>query len=212
VPFTLREVRTAFGIQPKYPSAAVAWKHAIGKHPGDRTPPYGAPLFWAGGRKGFGHIAIMTSNGLVRSSDAGGRGLMGTKRLSWFERHWGQRYLGWAEGFNGMRIPGLGTPAAPDRTQPAKVVKPSKPAKPPASTVSLSNLRWGIRHQDVTVYQNALRAKGYAKYNPSGATGYYGAETKAMTAAFQQAQGWRGKDADGFPGTQTLHLLGLKAR
>lgn len=197
----LREVRTAFGIKPKYPSAAVAWKYAIGKHPKDRTPPYGAPVFWGGGRLGFGHIAIMTSNGLVRSSDAGGRGLMGTKPLSWFEAHWGQRYLGWAEGFNGVRIPSLGD---------GKPIAASKSAAN-GTSVSLSNLRWGSQNDDVKVYQQALRAKGFAKLNPSGVTGFYGAETKAMTAAFQQAQGWRGDDADGFPGRQTLQRLGLRA-
>ena len=144
----------------------------------------------------------MTSNGLVRSSDAGGRGLMGTKPLSWFEAHWGQRYLGWAEGFNGARIPGLsnGQSAAPSKSATG------------GTTVSLSNLRWGTQHNDVKVYQKALRAKGFARFNPSGVTGYYGAETKAMTAAFQRAQGWRGDDADGFPGSQTLRLLGLTAR
>jgi peptidoglycan hydrolase-like protein with peptidoglycan-binding domain len=78
--------------------------------------------------------------------------------------------------------------------------------------VSLSNLRWGIQHNDVKAYQKALRAKGFAKLNPSGVTGFYGAETKAMTAAFQRAQGWRGDDADGFPGPRTLQLLGLTAR
>jgi hypothetical protein len=202
----LREVRTAFGIKPKYPSAAVAWKYAIGKHPKDRTPPYGAPVFWGGGRMGFGHIAIMTSNGLVRSSDAGGRGLMGTKPLSWFEAHWGQRYLGWAEGFNGVRIPGLngGRPASPSKS--------ASGGTGDGTAVSLSNLRWGIQHNDVKAYQKALRAKGFAKLNPSGVTGFYGAETKAMTAAFQRAQGWRGDDADGFPGPRTLQLLGLTAR
>jgi hypothetical protein len=42
-----------------------------------------------------------------------------------------------------MRIPDLGT-AAPDKNKAAKVGKPSEPAmlgKPPAGTVSLSNLR-----------------------------------------------------------------------
>jgi hypothetical protein len=206
VPFTLREVRTAFGIKPKYPSAAVAWKYAIGKHPKDRTPPVGAPVFWGGGRMGFGHIAIMTSKGLVRSSDAGGRGLMGTKPLSWFEAHWGQRYLGWAEGFNGERIPGLGN------GKPAMASKPANGGAVGGTTVRLSNLRLGIQHNDVKVYQKALRAKGFAKFNPSGVTGLYGAETKAMTAAFQRAQGWSGDDADGFPGPRTLKLLGLTER
>ena len=202
----LREVRTAFGIKPKYPSAAVAWKYAIGKHPKDRTPPVGAPVFWGGGRMGFGHIAIMTSKGLVRSSDAGGRGLMGTKPLSWFEAHWGQRYLGWAEGFNGVRIPGLGN------GQSAPASKSASGGTADTTAVSLSNLRWGIEHNDVKVYQKALRAKGFAKFNPSGVTGFYGAETKAMTAAFQRAQGWSGDDADGFPGPRTLKLLRLTAR
>jgi peptidoglycan hydrolase-like protein with peptidoglycan-binding domain len=132
---------------------------------------------------------------------------MGTKPLSWFEAHWGQRYLGWAEGFNGVRIPGLG-----DRKPTASASRPATDRNADGTAVSLSNLRWGIKHDDVKVYQKALRAKGFANLNPSGVTGLYGAETKAMTAAFQRAQGWSGDDADGFPGRQTLKLLGLAAR
>lgn len=106
--YCLRETREAYGIGSLYADAAEAWRHALGKHPGDTTPPYGAPVYWEGGESGHGHIAIYVGDGQVRSSDAGGHGVMGTRSLDWFRSYWGLPYAGWAESVNGVYIPGLG--------------------------------------------------------------------------------------------------------
>jgi len=48
----------------------------------------------------------------------------------------------------------------------------------------LGLLQAGLRNNDVKMYQEALRTTAggvLAQYNPSGATGFYGTETKAMT-------------------------------
>lgn len=55
--------------------------------------------------------------------------------------------------------------------------------------------------------QRALISKGFAI--PAGATGTYGAQTTAAVAAFQRAQGWRGGQADGIAGPETLRRLGV---
>ena len=58
----------------------------------------------------------------------------------------------------------------------------------------------------------ALIAHGYAKYYKYGANGAsrsWGNGTFTACKAFQQAQGWRGADADGIPGPVTWARLGL---
>jgi len=76
------------------------------RHPGDRNPPRGVPVAWSGGRNGYGHRAISLGNGLIRSTDAGGPGVVATVDLGWVERNWGLRYLGWSETITGHPIPG----------------------------------------------------------------------------------------------------------
>lgn len=79
-----------------------AWDDATRKHPGDRTPPKGAPVFYAGGN--HGHIALHLGGGQIRSTDAPSAGLVSTQALTWPETHWGLRYLGWTEDLNGVDI------------------------------------------------------------------------------------------------------------
>lgn len=85
-----------------YPSAIEQWRQAHQKHPGDRTPPVGAPVYFAGGR--FGHIAIYVGDGRVRSTDSGGAGRMATTSIDWFRTHWGYSYLGWTGDIGGRAI------------------------------------------------------------------------------------------------------------
>lgn len=80
------------------------------RHEGDRNPPAGVPLAWAGGRNGFGHRAISMGSGLVRSTDAGGTGITKTVPFDFFEKEWGFTYLGWSETIDGFLIP---EPVAP---------------------------------------------------------------------------------------------------
>jgi len=78
----------------------------------------------------------------------------------------------------------------------------------PSATVKLSSLVPGHRNSHIRTYQQALRAFGMAKHNPSGATGYYGGETKAMTRAAYHELGWLSGDLDR-PGRKLLARLGL---
>ena len=89
--------------------------------------------------------------------------------------------------------------------------------------VSLSNLKPGKRNDDVKTYQDALRrfliAKGrdVAKLNPSGATGFYGKETRAMTDAVYRYQAAVTRDLSWLrgdlttPGPKMLNVIGLRA-
>lgn len=81
------------------------------RHDGDRLAPAGTPLSWRGGSNGHGHRALSlgvpkgASECLVRSTDAGGPGFVGTRWLSWFESEWNMNYIGWTESMSGILIP-----------------------------------------------------------------------------------------------------------
>jgi hypothetical protein len=94
-------------IPSRYGDAATAWEHATDRHAGDPTPPKGAAVYWTGGSGGHGHIAISVGNGMVRSSDAGGSGVVATVSLRRLTREWHLTYVGWADTINGYRIPGV---------------------------------------------------------------------------------------------------------
>jgi len=90
------------------------------KHSGDRKPPLGTPVAWSGGRSGFGHRAISLGpdkNGVyhIRSTDAGGSGVVATVPLDWPERNWGLHYLGWSETITGLKIPSDKKPVVPPK-------------------------------------------------------------------------------------------------
>lgn len=106
-----------------YPSAAAQWRAAKYRHPGDRRPPKGAPVFWTGGSKGFGHVAISTGGGtvLVRSTDQTATGRVSEVSLTQVERSWGNlTYAGWTEDLGGVDIPylrGGGRPGNPHKVK-----------------------------------------------------------------------------------------------
>lgn len=81
------------------------------RHDGDRLAPLGTPLSWSGGSNGHGHRALSlgfpkgATECLVRSTDANGLGVVGTRTLSWFENEWGVHYVGWTESMSGILIP-----------------------------------------------------------------------------------------------------------
>jgi hypothetical protein len=101
--------RLRAGIPPRYPDAATAWEHATGKRPGDRHPPVGAAVYWTGGGRGDGHVAISVGQGKVRSTDAPSQGQVATVPVRWPERHWGLHYAGWSNSINGYTIRGVAT-------------------------------------------------------------------------------------------------------
>lgn len=86
--------------------AVDGWKSepASKKHK-DRNPPRGVPVAWGGGSHGFGHRAISLGNGRIRSTDAGGSGVVATVDFDFPEKQWGLKYLGWSETIDGKAIP-----------------------------------------------------------------------------------------------------------
>jgi hypothetical protein len=71
----------------------------------DRNPPRGVPVAWKGGSHGNGHRAVSLGGGLIRSTDAGGPGIVATVPLSFPEKQWGLVYLGWSDTIDGQPIP-----------------------------------------------------------------------------------------------------------
>jgi len=100
----LQQTRQWAGISSRYPDASTAWRNTNDRHPGNRNPPKGAAVYWTGGSHGYGHIALSLGNGKVRSTDAGGRGVVATVELGWIERNWGLKYAGWAWDINEQTI------------------------------------------------------------------------------------------------------------
>jgi peptidoglycan hydrolase-like protein with peptidoglycan-binding domain len=95
--------------------------------------------------------------------------------------------------------------------RPAKASKPRTPAATvaPVSGRRASTARTWDPQNSRLVYdlQNALIAEGYSI--PAGPTGYFGTRTRQAVAEFQRSLGFRGDQADGIPGAQTLRHLGL---
>ncbi|MFC6344999.1 hypothetical protein ACFP8W_23660, partial [Nocardioides hankookensis] len=60
-----------------------------------------------GGSAGAGHVAISVGHGRVRSSDAGGSGVVATISVRKLTRDWHLTYVGWADSINGYRIQGV---------------------------------------------------------------------------------------------------------
>lgn len=93
---------------------------------------------------------------------------------------------------------------------------PAKPAVP--SSIKKINVKPGKKNNDVLTYQKALRRVAGAatakRLNPSGATGMFGKETRALTRWVQinklgAKKGSTG--ADGIPGAKTFKMLKLNA-
>lgn len=99
----LKTVRQWWGIASLHPDAITAWREAADKHPGDKEPPLGAPIFWEGGQ--YGHVAIYVGGPDLRSTDCTTTGDVSDAHGSWVRNTWGYDYLGWTGDLNGVRLP-----------------------------------------------------------------------------------------------------------
>lgn len=175
--------------------AVDGWRAAKHRHPGDRTPPGGVPVFWSGGSKGHGHAALTTFDGRVRSIDTGpsGFGTVGTVDLGWFERHWGLTYLGWSEDLGGQRIP-TGAPAP----------TPQPPINyrdfPTADTVAW-NMHVGAR-RGVREALDALAASGARLIGLMECFGHW-----PVIRAWAKEHGWSIVTGEGDPGAGSAFLV-----
>ncbi|MFJ2112318.1 peptidoglycan-binding protein [Streptomyces sp. NPDC087850] len=80
--------------------------------------------------------------------------------------------------------------------------KPTPPAFPGAGY-----FRPGASNAYVTQLGRALVAHGYGRFYAAGPGPTWTAVDRAAVNAFQTAQGWKGDDADGYPGPTTWRLL-----
>lgn len=101
-----RYTREAWEVGSLYGSAQEAWNGSTQKHPGDRSPPLGAPCYWSGGSHGYGHAVVFVGNGDIRSTDCQSTGKVSEVDLEWVERSWpGFKFLGWTGDINAADLP-----------------------------------------------------------------------------------------------------------
>lgn len=81
-----------------YNDAVVQWQSIPGrlKTPGSLNAPAGALVFWGGGSKGHGHVAIADGLGSCFSIDILGAGTVGRVSTGTITARWGLPVLGWS--------------------------------------------------------------------------------------------------------------------
>jgi hypothetical protein len=95
----------------------------------------------------------------------------------------------------------------------ATPVADTKPKRTPFWKLPRSkpkNYFLGARGRHVTWLGKRLVAHGFGKHYSEGPGPLFTRVDKANVRDFQLAQGWRGRDADGFPGPETLKRLRRK--
>jgi len=86
------------------PTALRAWELSEGKHPGDRNPPPGVPVWWdarpnslPGSNGAAGDVVISVGEGNVVATDGAGIGVIGVMTIDQRQNQIGRPYLGWSE-------------------------------------------------------------------------------------------------------------------
>lgn len=155
----LNFVRTMLQVPAKYRTAAIAWSNTSQRRRG--TPPPGYPVWWTGGSRGFGHVAVSAGNGYVISTDYPSKGRVGRVAISSITRNWGQSYQGWSVDINGVRLaePSYRPPAFPTGIGPNK-------SNPSAVPLQKALKKAGFMPKTVTEHPN------------------YGSQTQAAVARF----------------------------
>jgi len=194
--YCLQWVRSCFDVGSRDPDAATAWRNAFGRHPvnsGDHCP-RAVPIYWTGGSRGYGHIALSVGNGNCISTDAGGSGVCAKVSIDGLTRAWGQNFMGWAESVNGVRV---------------FQAKPKPPA-PGWERVRVSVLRPGHKNKDIEVVKRRLIQKvGNDYHMDMNEPQLWGPAVTKTYAKWQRRLGYSGHDANGLPGTKSLRRLGL---
>ncbi|MET9464980.1 peptidoglycan-binding protein [Streptomyces sp. NPDC006544] len=93
--------------------------------------------------------------------------------------------------------------AAPNPPTQAGAPGPAgKPAYPGKAT-----FRPGVSHPSIAALGRRLVKKGFGAYYTAGPGSRWGEADRRNVEAFQRAQGWRGAEADGYPGPETWRRL-----
>jgi len=160
----LKFVRTRYPVAARYGDAATAWRNTKLRRTG--TPPAGAPIWWTGGSRGYGHVTISAGGGYCYSTDVPGKGRVGKIAISALTRSWGQTYRGWSEDINGVRV--MTATARQSRYTPPAFPRGLAPGKSSPSAVPLQRAlkRLGLMPKSVREHPN------------------YGPETQAAVARY----------------------------
>ncbi len=115
-----------------------------------------------------------------------------------------------SQGWRGKDADGIAGPETLRRlgVKPPKKASTANTAAKSKQTTSSQGTSARLSKAKTKKLQKALIKRGFAI--PAGPTGNYGRQTTRAVAAFQKSQGWRGKDADGIAGPETLRRLGVK--
>ncbi|AZK94201.1 peptidoglycan-binding protein [Streptomyces tsukubensis] len=99
--------------------------------------------------------------------------------------------------------------AAPAKPEPATPVAAPSPGQAPAVPPfpGFGVFRPGVSSPDVTRLGKQLVARGFGRHYTKGPGPVWGEADRRNVEAFQLAQGWRGADADGYPGPETWRRL-----
>lgn len=185
----LKTVRGWYDVNSRYPTAASGWANAEFKHPREdgRDCPRGAPVWWTGGSRGAGHVAISVGGGVCISTDWKRAGRADYANINEITSRWGLDFKGYTNDVNGITV--------------------WKPA-PVKETVHLSNLKAGKRHEDVKKVKRVLRKKGYKGFLVT--SNKYGKGIQRAYSKYQRRLGYSGADANGIPGRTSLRKLGFR--
>lgn len=147
-----------------YPTALAQWNATVQHR--DRSIPLGAPVFYG---NGAGHVAEYAGGGLIRSTDAGGNGVVATVALDWPLHAWGKPYVGWGSrlGLSNLPLSGGSVPV-----------------------IYLSKLHYGQTASDSVKYlQQRLNAIRFPPYVNVAVTGNYDGPTDGSVRAWQHSIG-----------------------
>jgi hypothetical protein len=195
--------RQCVGAAPFGKSARLAFNGTPDEHR-HRTfpPPAGSIAYYGDLNEGFGHAVFVVDGGWVWSTDILRHGKVDKVRWDVFETKWHMPYRGWIDWCPSGHLP-IDTRRARSGSAPSPGMAFRQGKK-----VLRSKMHHGQRDSDsVWNLQVALISKGFAI--PHGPTDDYGRQAVAACAAFQRKQGWRGRNADGIAGPETVRRLGL---
>lgn len=87
------------------PTAYVGWQNSDDKHPGDRNPPPGVPVWWGPkASSSAGDVVISLGGGRVVATDWPYNGVINITTIDQRERQIGRPYLGWTGDILGAAI------------------------------------------------------------------------------------------------------------
>ncbi|MFI8945074.1 peptidoglycan-binding protein [Streptomyces sp. NPDC053750] len=97
--------------------------------------------------------------------------------------------------------------STPSTTAPSTGTAAGAPAASTIPYPGASSFGPGAHGEHITELGRMLVARGGGHFYPSGPGSHWSDADRLATQAFQLAQGWRGRDADGLPGPATWRLL-----